>query len=60
MPWVGRVEDWAEDMFGTYGGARLWSFLIEAGRVPALVILAYGARLYRRSRLERLLVAGKI
>jgi len=54
------VGDRIEDIFGTYGGASLCSFLIDAGGLAALAILAYGAKLYRRNRLERLIVTGEL
>lgn len=60
QPYADRVGDRIEDIFGTYGGASLWSHLIDAGGVVALVLVAYGAKLYRRSRLERLVLAGRI
>jgi len=60
QPYTDRVGDRIEDIFGTYGGASLWSFLIEAGGLVPLAILAYGAKLYRRSRLKQLISAGRI
>ncbi len=55
-----RVGDRIADILGTYGGASPWSLLIDAGGLMALAILAYGAKVYRRTRLERLIVAGEI
>ena len=55
-----RVGNRIEDVFGTYGGASLWSLLIDAGGLAALVILAVKAKLYQWSRLRRLIAAGSV
>jgi len=54
------VEDRIKDIFATYGGASLWSLVIDAGELVALAIVAYEAKLYKRTRLERPIVGGEI
>jgi hypothetical protein len=58
--YVDRVGDRIADILGTYGGASLWSFLIDAGGFAALTILAVKARLYQWPRLRRLIAVGSI
>jgi hypothetical protein len=55
-----RVGDRIHDVLGTYSGAGLRSFLIDAGGLLALVILTLKSRLYHRKRLVRLVATGDI
>lgn len=60
QPYADRVGDRIEDVLGTYGGASLRSFLIDAGGLAALIVLAVKAKLYQWPRLRRLIAAGSI
>jgi len=55
-----RMGDRIEDILGTYGGASLWSLLIDASGLAALVLLAVKAKLYQWPRLRRLIAAGSV
>jgi hypothetical protein len=58
QPYAGRVGNRIEDILGTYGGASLWSFLIDAGGLAVLIVLAVKAKLYKWPRLRRLIAVG--
>jgi hypothetical protein len=58
QPYAGRVGDRIEHILGTYGGASLWSFLIDAGGLTVLIILAVKAKLYKWPRLRRFIAVG--
>ena len=60
QPYADRVGDRIEDIFGTYGGASVRSFLIDAGGLAALMVLAVKAKLYQWPRLRRLIAAGSV
>jgi len=60
QPYTDRLGDRIGDILGTYGGASLSSFLIDAGGLAVLVILAVRAKLYQWPRLRRLIAAGSI
>jgi hypothetical protein len=53
-----RVRDRIHEVLNTYTGAGVRSFLIDAGGLVALVILALKFRLYDRKRLARLITTG--
>jgi len=55
-----RIGDRIDDVLATYSGSGFQSFLIDAGGLVALVILALKSRLYERRRLARLVAAGDI
>jgi hypothetical protein len=55
-----RVGDRLEAIFGTYGGASLWSLLIDVGGLAALMVLAVKAKLYQWPRLRRLIAVGSV
>lgn len=58
QPYADRVRDRIEAILGTYGGASVRSFLIDAGGLAALTVLAVKAKLYQLPRLRRLIAAG--
>jgi hypothetical protein len=60
QPYLDRVGDRIQNILGTYGGASLWSLLVDAGGLVALAILACRAKLYRRTHLKRLIATGEI
>jgi len=60
QPFADRVGDRIEDILGTYGGASVWSFLIDAGGLAALVLLAVRAKLYQWPRLRQLIAVGSV
>jgi hypothetical protein len=60
QPYADRVADRIETIFSTYGRASVHSFLLDAGGLAALVVLAVKARLYQWPRLRRLIAAGSI
>jgi hypothetical protein len=60
QPYADRVGDRIEAILGTYGGASVQSFLIDAGGLAALMVLAVGAKLYQWPRLRRLIAVGNI
>ncbi len=60
QPYTDRMGDRIEDILGTYSGARLWSLLIDAGGLAALLVLAVKAKLYQWPRLWRLIAAGSV
>jgi len=53
-----RIGDRIHDVLATYGGSGFRSFLIDAGGLVALVIMALKSRLYQRRRLARLVATG--
>ena len=55
-----RIGDRIDDVLATYSGSGFQSFLIEAGGLVALVIMALKSRLYERRRLARLVATGDI
>jgi len=60
QPYADRLADRIEDILGTYGGASVRSFLIDAGGLAALVVLAVRAKLYQWPRLRRLIAVGSV
>jgi hypothetical protein len=60
QPYADRMGDRIEDILGTYSGARLWSLLIDASGLAALMVLAVKAKLYQWPRLRRLIAVGSI
>lgn len=58
QPYTDRVRDRIEDIFGTYGGASLWSLLIDAGGLAVLIVLALKAKLHQWPRLRRVIAVG--
>ena len=60
QPYADRMGDRIEDILGTYSGARLRSFLIDASGLAALMVLAVKAKLYQWPRLRRLIAVGSI
>ena len=60
QPYAERVRDRIEDILGTYGGASVRSFLIDAGGLAALMVMAVRAKLHQWRRLRRLIALGSI
>ena len=60
QPYADRVRDRIEAILGTYGEASVRTFLIDAGGLVALMVLAVKAKLYQWPRLRRLIAAGNI
>jgi len=60
QPYADRMGDRIEDILGTYGGASVRSFLIDAGGLAALMVLAVKAKLYQWPRLRRLIAGGSV
>jgi hypothetical protein len=54
------VGDRLEDIFSTYGGASVRSFLIDAGGLVVFMVLAVRAKLYQWPRLRQLIAAGSV
>jgi len=60
QPYADRVGERIESILGTYGGASVRSFLIDAGGLTALMVLAVKAKLYQWPRLRQLIAVGRI
>jgi len=60
QPYGDIVGDRIHGILDTYSGAGLQSFLIDAGGLAALLILALKSGLYDRRRLARLMTTGDI